>query len=163
MRESSRAPAYACIYHGLATIARRHGYALSIHGTMAHDLDLVAIPWTDDAEDAATVMEAIKNHISACGMYVQNDGSEIKLPTRKPHGRMAWRLVMEAAGSVDLSVMPRIGVWKMKMCRACGLKKDACHYYAYENGKLYLDCKVCFCAKRRQRRKDNNKKHGRRE
>lgn len=106
MRESSRAPAYAFIYHGLATIARHHGYALSIHGTMAHDLDLVAIPWTEDAEDATTVMEAIKKHIGACGINIQNDGSENKMPTRKPHGRMSWRLNVYG-GSVDLSVMPR--------------------------------------------------------
>ena len=106
MKESTRAPAYACIYHGLAQVAREYGYALAIHGSVLTDLDLIAVPWTDDAVDTNKIMEVIKEHCDACGVF-GSDGKESDYPTLKPHGRVAWKLLMTAGGSVDLSVMPR--------------------------------------------------------
>ena len=63
MKEPTRAPAYACMYHGLCDTARKHGYALAIHGTMTTDLDLVAIPWTDEAADVDTLVAALRWHV----------------------------------------------------------------------------------------------------
>lgn len=31
----------------LRDIAREHGYALSVHGSVARDIDIVAIPWVE--------------------------------------------------------------------------------------------------------------------
>ncbi len=108
MRESTRAPGYACIYHGLATIARRHGYALSLHGSMLTDLDLVAIPWTDEAIAADALVEELKKYVGLLIDDTEDEDIRSRLPTRKPHGRIAWRLSSWAGGSVDLSVMPRV-------------------------------------------------------
>ena len=108
MKTSTRAPAYAVIYHGLAEIARRHGYALSIHGSVLTDLDIVAIPWTENAESADVVMEAIKKHCGMCLVNIDQSGIEDLKPARKPHGRLAWKLHLDAGGAVDLSVMPRV-------------------------------------------------------
>jgi len=38
---------YAVVYPTLRDVAKLHGYALAIHGTMTRDFDLVAIPWTE--------------------------------------------------------------------------------------------------------------------
>lgn len=46
MKPPTRAPFFACIYHGLCDVARARGYALAIHGTVTSDLDLIAVPWT---------------------------------------------------------------------------------------------------------------------
>lgn len=108
MKQSTRAPAYACIYHGLAEVARKYGYALAIHGTVLTDLDLIAVPWTDAATDAETVAEAIKIHCGKCGVNLDEFGKEHMEPTQKPHGRLAWKFHMTAGGSVDLSVLPRV-------------------------------------------------------
>jgi len=126
MKPPARGPVFACLYPGLCDIARRHGYALAIHGTVVTDLDLIAVPWTPDAADAITLKNALLDHIGACGyrdllrnggnglseehieQIVQNekctgpDDSEAK-----PHGRLAWNLYLEAGGKVDLSVMPK--------------------------------------------------------
>lgn len=107
MKEPTRAPAYACIYHGLAEVARGYGYALAIHGTVLTDLDLIAVPWTDDALCAESVMKAIRDHCGRCGINLDEHSKEHPEPTKKPHGRLAWKLHMEAGGAVDLSVMPR--------------------------------------------------------
>lgn len=105
MKQSTRAPAYAFIYHGLAEVARSHGYALSIHGSMLDDLDLVAIPWVEDAVKPFELYMAIRNHCEVCLNHSEENkhlGPEIK-----PHGRMAWKLFMDGGSSVDLSVMQK--------------------------------------------------------
>ena len=67
MKPANRAPFFACIYHGLCDIARKHGYALAIHGTVTTDLDLIAIPWTDEAVESKILKNALMDHIDACG------------------------------------------------------------------------------------------------
>ena len=97
------APTYACLYPGLAEIAREHGYALAIHGSLQSDLDLMAIPWTEEACDAETLVAAV---MRVAGAYLPQ-GREHRDPTHKPHGRLAWSLHLEAGAYIDLSVMPR--------------------------------------------------------
>jgi len=126
MKAPTRAPIFACLYPGLCDIARRHGYALAIHGTVVSDLDLVAIPWTTEAIEPVELKEALLDHIGACGYrdLLRNGGNGLseehidQIVTRerctgpddaevKPHGRLAWNLYLEAGVKVDLSVMPR--------------------------------------------------------
>ncbi len=124
MKDSNIAPFFACAYVGLSETARKKGYALAIHGSLITDMDLVAIPWTEEAESAEAIMEAIKEHLSAldyrgrlkrdCSDYLNDkdiDGivaaSKEKCPEPKPHGRIAWNLYLYNGVKIDLSVMPR--------------------------------------------------------
>lgn len=133
MKEPTRAPFYACLYHGLCDIARKHGYALAIHGTVTRDLDLIAVPWTPEAVDPVSLKDALMAHIGAVdyeGLTRRQfpDNPELvrqivegvnNQPDRephdadgaciKPHGRRAWNLYMDFGAKVDLSIMPRIG------------------------------------------------------
>jgi hypothetical protein len=93
---------YAAIYHGLAEIARQHGYALAIHGSLQTDLDLIAVPWIEEVSGAQELVEALRLHCNAC-MGV--DG-KVPIAEMKPHGRIAWNLYMIAGAKVDLSVLP---------------------------------------------------------
>lgn len=43
MKPANLAPVYCALYPALAEIARKHGYAMAIHGTMARDFDLMGI------------------------------------------------------------------------------------------------------------------------
>jgi hypothetical protein len=87
--------------------ARELGYALIWHGSLARDIDFVAVPWTEEAvpDDVlvAALVETMKQH---------NDG-EAELrdespPTDKPHGRRAWNIYVRET-YFDVSVMPRKG------------------------------------------------------
>ena len=82
-------------------VAREHGYALTVHGSMARDFDFVAIPWTEEATPAEELVAAI---IKACGTIFRQ-GEEDATP--KPHGRRAWQLHLCGGPYIDLSVMPR--------------------------------------------------------
>lgn len=121
MKPPTRAPFYASMYDGLCVTARKHGYALAIHGTVTADLDLIAVPWVDEAAAPETLVAALMNHIGACH-YDElvrrhlSDESLVQqilaregnfLDTAKPHGRRAWNLYLDHGAKVDLSVMPR--------------------------------------------------------
>lgn len=105
MKESNTAVGYAVVYHALATIARDHGYALALHGSLLSDLDLIAVPWTLEATDEITLLIAIKEHLGLCDLL--SDTSSGEKMTKKPHGRMAWKIAIWPTGSVDLSIIPR--------------------------------------------------------
>lgn len=121
MKPPTPAPVFACFYPGLCEIARGLGYCLAIHGSLVTDMDIVAIPWTDEAKTAEEVVTALTEHLNACDYagylrahgtpeqyipaIVEREGSMNKAP--KPHGRRAWNLYLTAGIKIDLSVMPR--------------------------------------------------------
>ena len=96
------APVYAAaMYPDLAKIARDHGYALAVHGSMARDFDLVAVPWTDEACEPDTLVTAM-----LAGRAARLIGGE---PSVKPHGRRAYTLSIGFGEcAIDLSFMPRV-------------------------------------------------------
>lgn len=107
---------YAHLVPLLAALARQHGYALAVHGSMATDLDLLAVPWTEEADEAEVLVEALRELV---GGIIPNDpdaySGDLLLhnPNTKPHGRRAWSIywqILDGYGVgpyIDLSVMPR--------------------------------------------------------
>src|SRR5688572_11260764 len=90
----ARAAAYAAIYPMLVAIAKRHGYALAIHGTVTRDFDLVAIPWVENASEPVVLIKAFKRATRAVTTHEEFDriGKPDCNPTEKPHGRVAYCL-----------------------------------------------------------------------
>lgn len=96
---------YAHVYAQLERIAWRHGYALALHGSMGRDLDVIAIPWTDDADEPEKLLDAFAKAV------VKTEEINYSRPgaTQKPHGRKAYSFILGHAGHyIDLSIMPRI-------------------------------------------------------
>lgn len=77
------APAYCAIYPDMAELVREHGYALSIHGSLRRDFDLVCIPWADKVSAPEEVVEAI-----AKAFAFERDPH----PTQKNHGRICYTI-----------------------------------------------------------------------
>lgn len=106
MKPPIPAPAYAGLYVLLCEIAREHGYALAIHGTMATDLDVIAIPWTDEAITAGELAVIFFNQLHWIHQSDLGEGF-IKFE-QKPHGRVAYKIpLFPGPACVDLSIMPR--------------------------------------------------------
>jgi hypothetical protein len=100
--------------------ARRHGYALAIHGSLSRDLDLVAIPWVVKAATNEDLVEAVREAVHGCifvgplhpmagkpGWEVHPNRQVGGNPSVRPHGRYAWSIHLLGTGTyLDLSVMP---------------------------------------------------------
>ena len=103
MKPANHAPAFALLYRGLCDIARHHGYALVIHGTLISDFDLIAVPWVGEVSPAQALIDALSLHCNACiEAYVPG----YEAITQKPHGRIAVNLYLDFGAKVDLSVIP---------------------------------------------------------
>ena len=115
MKPVSNAVAFSLLIPELMKAGREVGYALCVHGSMARDLDVVAVPWTEDAQSA----ERLVIHIAAAlGGHFRNSSRKIEgtdeweqvpaaEPTVKPHGRLSWVIWVADRLYIDLSVMPR--------------------------------------------------------
>ncbi len=104
------APVYALIYPQLREIVRPLGYALAVHGSMATDLDLIAVPWIEEAEKPEKVVEAIQKYVNGFMGWDSLPGDI------KAHGRRSWLIWFNGVSSpiggrchIDLSIMPTTG------------------------------------------------------
>lgn len=103
---------YAVTWAEIRKTAHEHGYALTLHGSLTRDLDVVAVPWIEDASNEKVLVEAI---CETAGGYIPPDERN---PALKPHGRKAWIICFGGASGefsseelptyIDLSVMPKI-------------------------------------------------------
>lgn len=95
------APVYAAaLYPGLARICVDNGYALAVHGSLARDFDLIAIPWTDEVSTPDKVLDEITTKYSV--RLIGEVG-------QKKHGRTAYTLSIGFGDcSLDFSFMPTV-------------------------------------------------------
>lgn len=108
LRSPLLALVYANLLPQLRQVAREHGYALGIHGSMATDFDLIACPWTDEVSSAEVLAEAMREAVG--GAFKQPEWVTDRNPSTRPHGRLAWSIHLDPSLTypyIDLSVMPR--------------------------------------------------------
>lgn len=101
---------YVSIIEYLRERAKELGYALAVHGSLSRDIDLVAIPWTEDAAPADQLVEALREKAHhAWGSHAFIGHAD---PTHKPHGRLSYVILFIESGHtyIDLSVMPRFAL-----------------------------------------------------
>ncbi|UGY15154.1 hypothetical protein HAP48_0042620 [Bradyrhizobium septentrionale] len=95
----------------IRTVARDRGYAVAVHGSLARDIDLIAVAWTEEASSHGDLVMAICEALSADGLlgrcHILGKASSDENFGRKPHGRVAYTLVHGGfIGEIDLSVIP---------------------------------------------------------
>jgi hypothetical protein len=96
----------------IRVVSQELGYAIMVHGSLRRDLDLVAVPWTENANpDINALAHAIA--YAACGLTREGDYQwEVK-----PHKRRATSIPIcwphwagchdiPGIGHIDLSVLP---------------------------------------------------------
>lgn len=98
-------PAMYVAYFGiLEKIANEHGYALCIHGSVARDFDLVAIPFDEKIKPHKQVIDAIRKAVGMKGIV-----DEIhNIVGHEPHGRTVYTIECGAGGYFDLSFTPTL-------------------------------------------------------
>lgn len=71
----------------IRTIARKHGYAVGIHGSMARDFDLMMFPWIDKCSSHLVLLDAIMKGING----QQGDCFGVW----KSHGRKSYVILLD--------------------------------------------------------------------
>lgn len=86
-------------------VARNKGYAIAVHGSLANDIDLLAVPWIETADPPSELIAAIQGAVAAVlGTCAILDESK---PGDKPHGRLGVTYVLpQTHVYIDLAIMP---------------------------------------------------------
>jgi len=102
MKPANYGPFYAAgLYPKLAEVFRSHGYALAVHGSLANDFDLIAVPWVENASHPQQVAEECNTKFAAKFSVVDS--------VARPHGRIAYKLNLSFADcALDVSFTPRL-------------------------------------------------------
>ena len=101
--------AYRLVIDAVREAAEGCGYAIGEHGSLSRDIDLIAVPWREDAVSAAEVAEAVRaaaEKANPLGVCFSNTADTDPRP--KPHGRLCWSFHLGGGPYIDLSVMPRV-------------------------------------------------------
>lgn len=90
----------AALYPQLCAIFHKHGYALAVHGSLARDFDVIAVPWGEKLSSPEDILKEISEQFVF---------KPISGPEPKRHGRVAY-LVTIGFGecNIDLSFFPDI-------------------------------------------------------
>lgn len=99
--------------------AKDGGYAITVHGSLNRDIDLVAIPWRTHNVCTAdqlviSLCGAVRGITGRCNFQTNRDlekSDSIVDFTQKPHGRKAATLMVwcgENSANLDLSIVPTL-------------------------------------------------------
>lgn len=98
---NGRAAFYASIWPDLRQAAMDCGWALGLHGSLASDMDIMAMPWTGDASPVETMIQTLSDCFvdSPWGYYhaIPNHGN--------PHNRVTYTMSIWANWYLDISVI----------------------------------------------------------
>ena len=85
-------------------LARQVGYCVAEHGSKQTDIDLVAIPWTEDAVSPVDLCFHLQN-----GLLNDNGQARLFPFEKKPLGRLATNIQVNGWYKlIDLSITPRV-------------------------------------------------------
>ena len=112
----ARPALYAQYYFQLKEIAGTFGYNLLLHGSLARDLDLVAIPWIDEPKDEFEMIKALSFHLR--GIDSGNDRERDYQYSVLPGGRGSYVINLNRGSAynnyvdnqyyLDISVTPLV-------------------------------------------------------
>lgn len=97
---NGKAAFYACIWPDLMKTAIDNGWAFGLHGSLQSDLDIMAMPWTEDAKPLDVLIDAIR----AC--FTEPDQISYRVDTTtKPNNRAVITIWIWADFYLDINVI----------------------------------------------------------
>ena len=108
---------YSVAFAALQQIARDMGYNLVLHGSVDRDMDLIAIPWSDQPKSHIELLDAFCNHL---GVLLPKDSDEFPdyMHRKLPGGRDSYVINLNRGGKfnqyidaqyyLDISITPLI-------------------------------------------------------
>jgi len=87
---------FAMYLQPMREVARKLGYAIALHGSLVNDMDVISVPWVEEACDRDALIKAIAEEVQG---RVEGEW------TKMPHGRWSRFIVASGATVIDFGVM----------------------------------------------------------
>jgi len=95
---NGRAVFYAAIWDDLRQSALDRGWALALHGSLKSDMDIMAMPWVENAAPVEDMIIGLK------GCFTDADCIAIEV-SQKPNNRVVYTLSIWADFYLDINVI----------------------------------------------------------
>jgi hypothetical protein len=99
---NGRASFYACMWDDLRNAAMDCGWALALHGSLKSDMDIMAMPWIEDAKPVEVMIQSLSDCFTECRFKKYHTVPHVG----KPHGRIVYTMSIWADFYIDISIMP---------------------------------------------------------
>ena len=98
---NGRTAFYACMWEDIRQCAMDCGWAVSLHGSLASDMDIMAMPWVDNAVSFKEMIDRVSK------LFKDNDISSQYVITynEKPHNRVVATVPIFADFYLDISTI----------------------------------------------------------
>ena len=97
---NGRAAFYAIIWEDFRNAALDCGWALGLHGSLASDIDIMAMAWTSDAKPVEVLITALEN----CLTKTDNEFFKTE-KSYGPHNRVIYTMPIWADYYIDINVI----------------------------------------------------------
>lgn len=98
---NGKAAFYASIYDDLRQVAMDCGWALGLHGSLSNDMDIMAMPWTEDAKPVEDMIQALSN------CFTDNPFKDVQTIPHygKPNNRVVYTMPIWGDFYLDINVI----------------------------------------------------------
>ena len=100
---NGKAALYATIWEDIRNAAMDCGWAVALHGSLARDMDIMAMPWVENSTDADTMIQTIVERCFGENMlskHCTKCHKNIKL-----HNRVCYTIPIWAEHYLDISII----------------------------------------------------------
>lgn len=97
---NGRAVFYAAMWNDFRQAAMDCGWALGLHGSLKADMDIMAMPWVENAVSADEMVERLID----CFGFARPPHCDVD-KTSKPNGRVVYTIPIFADFYIDLNVI----------------------------------------------------------
>jgi hypothetical protein len=100
---NGKAAFYASLWPDLREASLNCGWALGLHGSLSSDMDIMAMPWVEDAKPVEEMIKAL----SSCFTDSPFAEHHIVPHTDKPNGRVVYTMTIWGDFYLDINVIQR--------------------------------------------------------
>lgn len=95
---NGRAVFYASIWNDLRQAALNCGWALGLHGSLANDMDIMAMPWIEDAVSPLAMILELKRCFTDCDKIILQESD-------RPNNRKVYTLSIWSDFYLDINII----------------------------------------------------------
>lgn len=98
---NGRAVFYACMWEDFRNAALDCGWALGLHGSLSNDMDIMAMPWVEDAKPVEIMIATLENCLTKPDERI----FKTECSKDKPNNRVVYTIHIFSDFYIDINII----------------------------------------------------------